>query len=195
MLADLLATPGVTERLELRGEAGVLALHGGLEEQTDAIAAEVARRSGASLYAVVQPDDLAWHVPSVQYHPNASDKLRRFLEHVRLAVSVHGFGRQGLDRAVLVGGANRPLAARIAAALRRRAPLRVIDDLDAIPKRLRGMSPRNPVNLPELGGVQLELSPGARTPEVRPALVAALAGALAAEQRSICVAAPQPEER
>ncbi len=189
MLADLLATPGVEEILELRGQTGVLALHGGIEEETAAIAVAVAGRARASLYAVVQPEDLAWHVPSTRFYPAASARLRRFLEHVRLTVSFHGFGRRGLERTVLVGGANRPVARRMAAALRRATPLRVVDDLEAIPRELRGLHPANPVNLTELGGVQLEMSPGARAEDVRRGVVAAVAAVLVAEQRSVCAAA------
>jgi len=35
-------------------------------------------------------------------------------------------------------------------------------DLDAIPKELRGIHARNPVNLPPEGGVQIELPPRVR---------------------------------
>jgi hypothetical protein len=36
------------------------------------------------------------------------------------------------------------------------------DDIDAIPPRSRGLSPRNPVNRPRRAGVQLELTPRVR---------------------------------
>ncbi len=186
MLADLLATPGVVETLDLRGPAGVMALHGGLEHETAAIAAQAAAAAGASSYRVVLPDDLAWHVPSTRFDPTQSDRLRRFLEHVRLAVSVHGFGRRGLERTVLVGGGNRRLAGRVAAALLRHTSLRVVDHVDGMPPGLRGLHPRNPVNLPAGGGVQLELSPGAREPEAAAGVAAAVASVLQAEQRSLC---------
>ena len=179
MLAELIATPGVEEVVARRGRAGVMALHGGLEDRTADIAMEVSRRADASLYAVVQPDDLRWHVPSTKYDPAASPALREFLEHVRLAVSFHGFGRRGLENTVLLGGRNRHFAARMASMLRAGTDLRIIDDLDEMPDGLRGMHPRNPVNLPEEGGVQLELSPGARKPAAAAAVVAAVASALA----------------
>ncbi len=192
MLADLLATPGVTETLDLRGPAGVMALHGGLEAETAAIAARAAAAAAASSYRVVLPGDLAWHVPSTRFDPAQSDRLRRFLEHVRMAVSVHGFGRRGLERTVLVGGGNRRLAGRVAGALRRHTSLRVIDDVHRMPRGLRGLHPRNPVNLPARGGVQLELSPGAREPEEAAGVVAAVASVLRSEQRSLCRAAAGP---
>jgi phage replication-related protein YjqB (UPF0714/DUF867 family) len=39
----------------------------------------------------------------------------------------------------------------------------VVDDLAAIPKSMRGIDPRNPVNRSRGGGVQLELPHRART--------------------------------
>jgi phage replication-related protein YjqB (UPF0714/DUF867 family) len=38
----------------------------------------------------------------------------------------------------------------------------VLDDIEQIPKELRGLHPANPVNVPRLGGVQLELPPRVR---------------------------------
>ncbi len=186
MLADLLATPGVIETADLRGPAGVMALHGGLEHETARIARRVATAAGVSRYTVELPDDLAWHVPSTRFDPAESPQLRSFLEHVRLVVSVHGFGRRGLESTVLVGGGNRRLAGRLAGALRRRTGLRIVADLEQIPAGLRGAHPRNPVNLPALGGAQLELSPGAREPAAADGVVAAVAAVLSAEQRSLC---------
>ena len=74
---------------------GFMAIHGGsLEEATDEIAAEAADISGASLYAVLLPPDLWWHIPSRLVSPEASPRLAAFLDHIELAISVHGFGRQ-----------------------------------------------------------------------------------------------------
>jgi phage replication-related protein YjqB (UPF0714/DUF867 family) len=51
----------------------------------------------------------------------------------------------------------------VAGHLRRGLPAYdIVDDLDAIPKELRGLHPRNPVNLPPRQGVQIELPPRAR---------------------------------
>jgi len=187
VLAELLAEPGVTETAAHNGLVGVMAMHAGLEPATGEIAERVAHAAPASSYIVTQPHDLAWHVPSTHYDPRASDRLFRFLDHVRIAVSIHGFGRVDMDDTILLGGTNRRLAADLGAAIAAETSLRTIVDLDAIPAALRGLDPRNPVNLPEFGGVQLELSPGARSGTVRPRLIAAMAGVLAVEQRGLCV--------
>src|SRR5262245_33931986 len=121
MFDELLATPGVEERSVVRSRFGVCALHGGLEADTAEIAAQVAEAAGASFYAVVQPDDLHWHVPSHRYDPNDSPALTDFLAHVEILISVHGFGgvRDADDRwtTALLGGSNRALAAEMQAAL------------------------------------------------------------------------------
>src|SRR5450755_1380096 len=92
MFAELLAHDGVSEHVELGSRVGFLALHGGLERGTFEIAQEASRRSGASLYAVVQPADLRWHLPSSVYDPTESEALAAFLERVDVVVSVHGYG-------------------------------------------------------------------------------------------------------
>src|SRR5918995_2839165 len=90
MLGDLLAHPGVEEVCELRGRFGLMAFHGGsLERGTDTIAAAAAERSGASLYAIRQPPDLSWHLPSVAFDPAASRALARFVDHVEAVGAVH----------------------------------------------------------------------------------------------------------
>jgi phage replication-related protein YjqB (UPF0714/DUF867 family) len=165
--AGLLATDGVEERCALRSRFGFLALHGGLEQSTAELATEAAARAGASLYAVVQPSDLRWHIPSNQFDPTASAALAGFLEHVDAVVSLHGYGglRGSDDRwtTVLVGGANRALAAELAADLRAALDHYTwLDEIDRIPGHLRGVHPDNPVNRPRHGGVQLELPPRAR---------------------------------
>ncbi len=195
MLADLLAHPGVEEVCELRSPFGFVAIHGGsLERGTDVVAAAAADRAGASLYAVRQPDDLNWHVPSTLFDPMASSALARFVDHVDVVVSVHGYGRVGMWTTLLVGGGNRSLAGVVATALRSTLGegFTVVDDMDAIPRPLRGVHPRNPVNLPRRGGAQLELPPrvrpgtGAPTyrPEYEEAVVAALARVATAETSS-----------
>jgi phage replication-related protein YjqB (UPF0714/DUF867 family) len=165
MLADLLGHPGVEEVCELRSRFGLLAIHGGsLEQGTDLVAAAAADRAGASLYAVRQPDDLNWHVPSTLFDPAASAALGAFVDHVDAVVSVHGYGRAGMWTTLLVGGGNRPLAGRVAGALRSTMGdgFPVVAALAAIPQALRGVHPRNPVNLPRRGGAQLELPPRVR---------------------------------
>ena len=164
VFADLLAEPGVIEVLELRSTIGFLAFHGGsLERQTDVIAVDAAARSGASVYAVVQPPGLRWHIPSVDVRPEASPSLRAFLDHVEVTIAIHGFGRDGFWTTMLLGGSNRDLAAHLATHLAPALPdYAAVHDLDAIPAELRGLHPRNPVNLPPKGGVQLELPPRVR---------------------------------
>jgi len=176
-LGALLDEPGVKEMLSLAGPVGFMALHGGGQDRvTDEIAAAAATRSGASLYAVVQPLTLRWHIPSYRYSPEESERLRSFLEHVRVVISVHGYGvdswrmdwrppgfestRLGqfhYREAFLIGGRNRALAADLAARLRDALPdYEVWDDLDRIPPKAAGQDLRNPVNLAPDGGVQVE---------------------------------------
>ncbi len=165
---QLLAHPEVSEHVRLASTVGVMALHGGIEKETDAIAAEVAARTGASFYLVHQSERIRWHVPSIQYDPAASERLASFLGHVDVAVSVHGFGRRHLKRTVLVGGASDGLAADMSRRLRGATSLNVLTG-DAIPPGLKGRHPANPVNLPRGGGVQLELSHSCRhAPHVEP---------------------------
>jgi phage replication-related protein YjqB (UPF0714/DUF867 family) len=179
MFAELLAHPGVVEEMELGSAFGFMALHGGsVERETAEIAREAAARSGASIYSVMQPEDLWWHIPSVLADPAASPALEAFLEHVDVVVSIHGYGRPDGHRSLLLGGANRTLAAAAADTLRPALPGYVIvDDLDAIPPALRGLHPANPVNRPRGGGVQLELPGRVRSRRLpdRAALVDALA--------------------
>jgi phage replication-related protein YjqB (UPF0714/DUF867 family) len=189
---ELLRTPGVEEVLELGSPFGLLAFHGGLEAATVEVAVEAAAASGASLYMVVQPPDLHWHVPSHQVEAEASPALARFLEHVEVAVAIHGYGRRGRPVDLLLGGGNRALAATLAGHLRANLPgYRVVDDLDLVPAEMRGLHASNPVNRPMHGGVQLELPPRirgswpatptapARPPTPHPGIAAALAATVA----------------
>jgi phage replication-related protein YjqB (UPF0714/DUF867 family) len=178
MLAELLATRGVREIHVPGGRVGLMALHGGLEHGTWEIARDVAAATGASLYAVVQPPDLRWHVPSIRFDPNHSETLRSYLRSVEVAVSVHGFGRKGMRSVALLGGRNRPLAARLSAALETRRGLRAVHLPEEIPPKLRGMHPRNPVNRPPRCGVQIELTADLRLGSSRNRVASALAGAL-----------------
>ena len=156
--ADLLAHPDVVEEQVLASPVGFLALHGGLEPATAEIARAAAGRAGASWYAIVQPDDLKRHVPSHEHDPADAPLLAGFLAHVDVVISVHGYwGYDDLHAALLVGGRDRQLATALGARLRTALPeYRVIDDLAAIPRRLRGIDPRNPVNR-AARGVQVEL--------------------------------------
>jgi phage replication-related protein YjqB (UPF0714/DUF867 family) len=185
-LADLLAEPSVEEHCVLRSGVGVMALHGGSQDRgTDVIARAVAERTGASYYAIVQPPTLRIHLRSKDLDPADSPALPRFLDHVEVAVSVHGFGRDGFAvwvdpnrglvvapygpprrgpqsgplRGVIVGGLNPGLVAEARRCFEGRLDgYRVAD-----PERVRlGFHPKNPVNLPRGRGVQVELPPGLR---------------------------------
>jgi len=156
--SELLAHPEVREHLVVGSTVGFLALHGGLEPGTAEIAAAAAEQSGASCYSVVQPDHLKQHVPSTEIDPQVSAPLARFVAHVTTVVSLHGYWGHGPHPSVYVGGTGRDDAHRLAALLREALPdYAIVDDLDAIPRRLRGTSARNPVNAVPGGGVQLEL--------------------------------------
>ena len=164
-LEELLSCHGVAEDVELRSRFGFMAFHGGsLETKTDAIAAEAAQKSEASFYAIRQPAHLRWHIPSSLFRAEESAKLQAFFERVDVVVTVHGFRRKAFPRHVMLGGRNRTLAAHLAQTLRAKLPgAVVVDDLAKIPPSIRGVHPENPVNVPRLGGVQLELSPLLRT--------------------------------
>ena len=185
MFSELLRHPGVEEQCVLAGRFGFLAFHGGsLEVGTDVLAEAAAHRAGASLYVVRQPDDLRWHVPSVEFDPAESPALASFVDHVDVGVALHGYGREGLFTTLLLGGHNRALAARLRAALEAQLAdgFVALDDLELIPQPLRGQHPRNPVNRLRRGGVQLELPPrvrpGTGAPTYRPEYEAAVVEAL-----------------
>ena len=142
---------------------GVMAYHGGdLEVGTDDVAEAVAAATGASLYAVRQRG-MRLHVPSARFRPEHSERLTAFVDHVQLAVTIHGFGRRRMMRSILLGGRNRDAARTVGASLRRRLPdYEIIDELHDIPHELRGVHRHNPVNLPTEQGVQIELPPRVR---------------------------------
>lgn len=184
-LKELLSVRGVTEECVLRSPVGIMALHGGSQDRgTDYIARRVAERSGASYYTIVQPFDVRVHLTSRRHDPDHSATLRGFLDHCRIAISVHGFGRDGfalwLEPArgpvidaygpavrgrqqgpltgIIIGGLNAALTQRARQMLDARiAGYHVADE------RVRlGFHPENPVNLPAQHGVQVELPPGLR---------------------------------
>ncbi|WP_204801910.1 poly-gamma-glutamate hydrolase family protein [Mycobacterium riyadhense] len=157
-LSELLSEPGVTEFGQLRSRFGFLAIHGGgLEQVTDVIAERAANAAEASVYLVRHPDRYPHHLPSARFDPADSSRLSEFLDHVDVAVSLHGYGRIGRSTQLLAGGRNRTLAAHLARHIRLPG-YQVVTDLDAIPPELRGLHPDNPVNRVRDGGTQLELS-------------------------------------
>jgi phage replication-related protein YjqB (UPF0714/DUF867 family) len=161
-LSELLADPGVLEDSTLRSRFGFLAIHGGgLEQMTDVIAERAAEAAGASVYVLRHPDHYPHHLPSALYRAEESDRLAEFLDHVEVAVSLHGYGRIGRSTQLLAGGRNRALAKH----LKHHVVVpgyQVVTDLEAIPPELRGLHPDNPVNRVRGGGTQLELSPRVR---------------------------------
>jgi phage replication-related protein YjqB (UPF0714/DUF867 family) len=161
-LSDLLAEPGIAEELTLRSRFGFMAIHGGgLEQMTDVIAERAADAANASLYVVRHPDRYPHHLPSARYLAAESDRLNEFLDHVDVAVSLHGYGRIGRSTHLLAGGRNRVLAEHVAQHIA--VPgYQVVTDIDAIPRELRGLHPDNPVNRARGGGAQLELTPRVR---------------------------------
>ncbi len=162
--SELLAKPGVLEVSDLRSRFGFCAFHGGnLERVTEQIASEAAARSGSSFYAVIQPAGMRHHIPSALVSPDESPELKAFIEHCDVVVALHGYGRRGHFTSLLCGGQNRELAAHVAHHVRAVLPAyRTIDEIEEIPRALRGLHPDNPCNLPSDGGVQLELPPRVR---------------------------------
>lgn len=192
-LSALLREPGVVELSRLRSRFGFLAIHGGgLEQMTDEIAERAAQDAGASLYVLRHPNRYPHHLPSSRFDPAESTQLAEFLEHVEVAVSLHGYGRIGRSTQLLAGGRNRTLASHVADHIRLPG-YEVVTDLDAIPSELRGLHPDNPVNRVRGGGTQLELpvrvrglSPRSPLPGVDgwSAVTSSLARGLAAAARS-----------
>jgi phage replication-related protein YjqB (UPF0714/DUF867 family) len=161
-LSELLSQPGMLETSQRRSRFGFLAIHGGgLEQMTDVIAERAADAAEASVYLLRHPDRYPHHLSSARFHADQSPRLTEFLNHVDVAVSLHGYGRMARSAQLLAGGGNRALAAHLA----RQIDLpgyQVVTELDKIPLELRGMHPNNPVNRVRGGGTQLELSPRVR---------------------------------
>ncbi|MDQ2725477.1 MAG: poly-gamma-glutamate hydrolase family protein [Actinomycetota bacterium] len=172
----LLARADVVEDCVLGSTFGFMAFHGGLEAGTLPIARAAAEAVGASWYTVDQPAQLRWHVASALVDPARSALLRHFLDHVEVAVALHGYGRRDRPFDVLIGGTNRTLAGVFAGEVRQRCgDLVAVDDIGAIPSPLRGMHLANPVNRPADAGIQVELPVWARIPPRSGQMVEALA--------------------
>jgi phage replication-related protein YjqB (UPF0714/DUF867 family) len=192
-LSELLARPNVSESSTLRSTFGFLAIHGGgLEKMTDVIAERAAAAADASTYVVLHPPHYPNHLPSKAFRAEESVTLKEFLDHVDVVVSLHGYGRMNRSTQLLAGGANRDLAAHVAAHVEIPG-YHVVTDLNEIPRELRGLHPDNPVNRTRGGGAQLELSPrvrgisprsGVAGPDGLTPATAALVRGLAAAARS-----------
>jgi phage replication-related protein YjqB (UPF0714/DUF867 family) len=147
------------EVLHVAGPVGLLALHGGgIEPGTETMVRFVARETGASLYVYagrLSRGNLRLHRPSHRTS-EIPPLLQRFLDHVRVAISIHGHRRS--LRCVYLGGLNEALIWRLADMARAVLPqYEWVSEPSAIPPELRGRHPRNTVNLPPDKGVQLEL--------------------------------------
>ena len=164
MATSLLETSDAYEELEIRSKVGLMAYHGGtLEKATDAIARETADLCGASYYGLIQTNDDPLHFPSTKLFEYASENLNIFFQHVRVVITIHGYGREHLFHSVLLGGRNRALASHLVSFLKMALPdYSFENNLEQIPKELRGLHPKNPVNIPALTGVQVELPPTLR---------------------------------
>ncbi len=141
-----------------------MAFHGGhLEKVTDLIADEVAEATNSSYYGVIHGEEVTTHVPSKLVDPAHSSSLAAFIDHVDVAVAIHGYGRESLRRVLLLGGSHRRLAAHLSQQFASDLPdYESRDDLGNIPPELRGVHPDNPVNRARFGGVQIELPPTLR---------------------------------
>lgn len=162
---EIEGVPMVATLVPGRGGIGLLALHGSNEGGTAQLAETVGRRCGATSLVFTQPGARRpVHVPSPRMAAEHCALLREFLTRVALTVSLHGHMRPEAPRTVFLGGGNRPAARVLAEAFATGAPqFPAAVDLAEIPSALRGVHPRNPVNLTRLGGVQVELPLLART--------------------------------
>lgn len=169
----------------MRSTVGFMALHGGSQDRgTDQLARRASEQAGASYYAIVQPRSLRVHLTSRLHNPDHSTRLNEFLQHVEIAISVHGFGREGFSfwvdpacgpvldiygpprrgaqtgplRGIIVGGRNPELLQAARQLLHDR-----FTEYHVAGEKVRlGFHPDNPVNLPAAHGVQIELPPGLR---------------------------------
>ncbi|WP_333776394.1 poly-gamma-glutamate hydrolase family protein [Streptomyces sp. IBSBF 3136] len=155
---------GFTASLTAGSGIGLLALHAGTEGGTAELAEAVAARTGATALVFTQPAGDPVHIPSHRMAVDHCAALREFLASVTVVVSLHGHLRRETPRAVFLGGANREAARILGHELGLHAPdFDAVTDLDRIPAGLRGLHPRNPVNLTAQSGVQVELPLAART--------------------------------
>ena len=157
-LSALLSEPGVVE-VQSAAVALRLPCHPRRRTGTDDGCDRRTRRRGRGGVGV--PAAASRPVPASSavgpFRPEESPRLAEFLDHVDVAVSLHGYGRIGRSTQLLAGGRNRLLAAHLARHIKLPG-YQVVTDLEAIPHELRGLHPDNPVNRVRDGGTQLELS-------------------------------------
>lgn len=138
--------------LDRRSRITVISPHGGfIEAGTSAIAREVAGRS-YNLYdfqGLRQRLPTELHVTSTRFR---DAPLTALLKRSKFAISLHCMGDAGTD-IIWLGGLNKAFKALVLSELRASG---FVVNPDS--PKYRGESPANIVNLPELHGVQLELS-------------------------------------
>ena len=78
------------------------------------IAERAADAADASVYLVRHPERYPHHLSSARFRVDESARLAEFLDHVDIAISLHGYGRIGRGTQLLAGGSNRALAAHLA---------------------------------------------------------------------------------
>ena len=112
---------GASRRARCGRGSAFMAIHGGgLEQMTDVIAERAADAAGASVYLLRHPEDYPHHLPSALYRAEESERLAEFLDHVDVAVSLHGYGRLGRSTQT-AGRRAQPRARRARRRTRRRA--------------------------------------------------------------------------
>ena len=163
--ADLLATPACEEVCELRGRFGFMAFHGGsLEEMTDVIAAAAAERSGASYYGV-HPAERPRRGTSRRTSVDPTTRRCWPTSSSTSTSSSPSTATAGTGFTPRCCSAGRTARSPTTSATHLRTHLPAYEIAHRprrIPSELRGLHPRNPVNLPRQQGVQIELPPRVR---------------------------------
>ena len=149
-----------SEHLHLGTSLGLVAIHGGgIEPGTEEIARFVADHSGASLYVFAgrrATGNLPLHRPSHLMELQDRPLVKKFLNHVNVAISIHGHGRN--ERCAYVGGLHQAMVQQfVEVAQAALSHYEWIFDPESIPPEIRGQNPNNIVNLPPAQGMQLEL--------------------------------------
>lgn len=158
-----------SEYLHLGSSLGLLAVHGGgIEPGTEEIARYVSFHTGASLYVYAgrRPSgNLSLHRASHTSKLEERFLVKRFLQHVNRAISVHGHGRD--QNYAYVGGLDQTMRQQFVTLAQATLPKYAwTADPEIIPQGIGGRNPKNIVNLPADQGMQLELPKGLRQTKV-----------------------------